>query len=69
MSNDRHGTKHNVNAYNYTFSGNDDRIYHTWHKDDYKFTITVDATYIQDSKKTEESNKREKGTKETRKED
>ena len=63
MSDDGHDIKRNVDAHNYTFSGNDDRFHYTWHEDDYKFTITVEATYIEDSEETEESDKREEGTK------
>ena len=64
MSNDRHSTKHNVNAYNYTFSSDDNRFHYYVIEDDYKLTITVEATEIKVSEETEESDKREKGKKE-----
>ena len=64
MSDDRHSTKHNVNVNNYTFSSDDDRFHYYVIEDDYKITITVEATEIESSKKTEKSDKKEKGTKE-----
>ena len=54
MKNDRHSNKHIIADNNYNVSIDGNRVHHTIREDDYKITVTIEATQAkEDSEKGE----------------